>query len=254
MVASGSSLWASKRLKEWAGCPARWRLILRIKPRLDDQNISKSNAHDQLFSKPDEIEKLITAFFIPMVIDHALKIWVHVRHLGPSLEQPFGGFPIMGVSPNGWFKRENPINMDRGWDYTISTFILVSMCWCFGHHRSPFMSRNLMVIDVLNHRYYYWLVVGPPLWKIWTSIKGWLETQYWWENSKLMATSHHQPAIKMDDGTGVPPWLWTPPFGDHHRLRLRSVPRLLYGSIDETVYPHLFSAGQIDDSGKTCAI
>ena len=27
-----------------------------------------------------------------------------------------------------------------------------------------------------------WLVVGPPLWKIWVRQLGWLETQYFWEN------------------------------------------------------------------------
>ena len=38
-----------------------------------------------------------------------------------------------------------------------------------------------------------WLVVGPPLWKIWKSIGMIIATQYWWENAKLMATIHHQP-------------------------------------------------------------
>ena len=28
------------------------------------------------------------------------------------------------------------------------------------------------------HHIYYWLVVGPPLWKIWVRQLGWLETQY----------------------------------------------------------------------------
>ena len=36
--------------------------------------------------------------------------------------------------------------------------------------------------------YYYWLVVQPPLWKIWVRQLGWLETQYFWENMKFMAT------------------------------------------------------------------
>ena len=33
-----------------------------------------------------------------------------------------------------------------------------------------------------------WLVVQPPLWKIWTSIGMMTETQYSWENAKFMAT------------------------------------------------------------------
>ena len=34
---------------------------------------------------------------------------------------------------------------------------------------------------------------AEPLWKIWTSIGMIIATQYFWENSKFMATSHHQP-------------------------------------------------------------
>ena len=40
-----------------------------------------------------------------------------------------------------------------------------------------------------------WLVVGPPLCKIWVRQLGWLETQYEWENAKFMATSYHQPGF-----------------------------------------------------------
>ena len=37
-----------------------------------------------------------------------------------------------------------------------------------------------------------WLVVGPPLWKIWVRQLGWWHSQYSWENAKFMATIHHQ--------------------------------------------------------------
>ena len=36
-----------------------------------------------------------------------------------------------------------------------------------------------------------WLVVGPPLWKIWVRQLGWLDTQYFWENK--IDVPNHQP-------------------------------------------------------------
>ena len=44
----------------------------------------------------------------------------------------------------------------------------------------------------------YWLVVGPPLWKIWVRQLGWLATQYFWEHKKLMVQTcpNHQPVYK----------------------------------------------------------
>ena len=36
----------------------------------------------------------------------------------------------------------------------------------------------LMAWNLIYIRMYYWLVVGPPLWKIWVRQLGWLATQY----------------------------------------------------------------------------
>ena len=38
-----------------------------------------------------------------------------------------------------------------------------------------------------------WLVVGPPLWKIWVRQLGWWHSQYFWENKKWQP--NHQPEI-----------------------------------------------------------
>ena len=49
-----------------------------------------------------------------------------------------------------------------------------------------------------NTRTHHWLVVGPPLWKIWLRQLGWLATQQKWENkngnqttNQSSSTNHH---------------------------------------------------------------
>ena len=54
------------------------------------------------------------------------------------------------------------------------------------HHISTIKSHQI-------HQILYWLVVRPPLWKIWVRQLGWLATQYEWENKKWQP--NHQPAI-----------------------------------------------------------
>ena len=39
----------------------------------------------------------------------------------------------------------------------------------------------------------YWLVVGPPLWKIWVRQLGWWDSQVIWENKKWQP--NHQPVM-----------------------------------------------------------
>ena len=39
----------------------------------------------------------------------------------------------------------------------------------------------------------FWLVVGPPLWKIWVRQLGWWDSQYFWENKKWQP--NHQPVF-----------------------------------------------------------
>ena len=53
-----------------------------------------------------------------------------------------------------------------------------------------------LVITVNTMKTYCWLVVGPPLWKRLECVN-WddRDSQYFWENAKLMATIHHQPLI-----------------------------------------------------------
>ena len=54
-------------------------------------------------------------------------------------------------------------------------------------------STNLtdMTIEVWKLCIHTWLVVGPPLWKIWTSIGMMTATQYFWENK--IDVPNHQP-------------------------------------------------------------
>ena len=47
---------------------------------------------------------------------------------------------------------------------------------------APILTHNHFPSERLQGYVFHWLVVGPPLWKIWVRQLGWLATQYFWEN------------------------------------------------------------------------
>ena len=63
------------------------------------------------------------------------------------------------------------------------------------HYANLFLSLplclSLSIYIYANFANNNWLVVGPPLWKIWVRQLGWLATQYFWENKTWQP--NHQP-------------------------------------------------------------
>ena len=49
-----------------------------------------------------------------------------------------------------------------------------------------------------------WLVVGPPLWKIWVRQLGWLATQYFWENKIDGNQTTNQICMEVSWNRGTP--------------------------------------------------
>ena len=87
--------------------------------------------------------------------------------------------------------------------------------WEFSGYR-PTSRNRLPAILSLGQPTDNWLVVGPPLWKIWVRQLGWLATQYFWENSKNGNQTTNQITFLQ---WRLTPSLW---FADVHWLPLPS--------------------------------
>ena len=65
------------------------------------------------------------------------------------------------------------------------------------HHQFFIRISSIIQFYQVYHQDLIWLVVGPPLWKIWVRQLGWWHKPNISGKIKKRATSHHQPVIHL---------------------------------------------------------
>ena len=117
--------------------------------------------------------------------------------------------------------------------------ILLTICQPHINTYQPYINYYEPLLTTINH---YWLVVEPPLWKIWARQLGWWHSLYIWENKidGNQTTHHYQPLLvtTVDKTThhgtsmgpragpprlgGAPPWRPQPTWSEVPRSTARS--------------------------------